>query len=114
MAHKPGKLDDDGIPHEKTEKHIVEYLKPILEPPDDHEELNKMHEDDESTHWFGVAGDPAQKSSSKPNFTFLDHKRYETLTSEHLPPEGKTAHPRLISFIGQTSEHKTLHMAFRD
>lgn len=78
IAHKPGKIDDDGIPHERTEKHIVDYLKPILEPPNDRQELNRMHEDDESTHWFGVDIDPAQKQEPSPILLFSTIKGMRT------------------------------------
>ena len=61
--HQPGKAGPDGLPHERTDKEIYERLKRILDPPENVVELSRLHQEDESTTWFGIE----KKSQWPPN-----------------------------------------------
>lgn len=51
--HKVGKYGRDGVPHEKTDVRVVSRLKRILQPPDSAEAIQKCHDADQCTKWFG-------------------------------------------------------------
>ncbi|QIW98040.1 hypothetical protein AMS68_003558 [Peltaster fructicola] len=100
--HKPKKKGRDGVPHEKTNPHIVRRLKAILNPSKNADEIQKQHEDDESTKWFGVTRD----LTGRPNFE--DYGRYATLMSSISPIESLgNRYPQLVSFIGVTNAGKS-------
>ncbi|KAK5125943.1 hypothetical protein LTR85_011298 [Meristemomyces frigidus] len=100
--HKPKKKGRDGVPHEKTDPHVVRRLKAILHPTRKPEEIQKLHEDDSSTKWFGVARD----LTGRPNFE--DYGRYATLMSSISPIESLgNRYPQLVSFIGVTNAGKS-------
>lgn len=100
--HKPRKKGRDGVPHEKTNPHVVRRLKAILHPTRRPEEIQKLHEDDSSTKWFGVARD----LTGRPNFE--DYGRYATLMSSISPIESLgNRYPQLVSFIGITNAGKS-------
>jgi predicted acylesterase/phospholipase RssA len=90
------------VPHEKTDPHVVKRLKAILHPSRKPEEIHKLHEDDESTKWFGVARD----LTGRPQFE--DFGRYATLMSSISPIESTgNRYPQLVSFIGVTNAGKS-------
>ncbi|TKA79469.1 hypothetical protein B0A55_04232, partial [Friedmanniomyces simplex] len=100
--HKPNKKGRDGVPHEKTNPHVVRRLKETLNPTRDPEEIQKLHEQDASTKWFGVARD----LTGRPNFE--DYGRYASLMSSISPIEGLgNRYPQLVSFIGVTNAGKS-------
>lgn len=51
--HKAGKYGRDGVPHEKTNVKVVSRLKRILQPPRTPEAIQKCHDADQCTKWFG-------------------------------------------------------------
>lgn len=90
------------MPHEKTDPHVVRKLKAILHPTKNPEEIQKLHEDDESTKWFGVARD----LTGRPNLE--DYGRYASLMSAISPIESQgNRYPQLVSFIGVTNAGKS-------
>ncbi|KAF2721275.1 hypothetical protein K431DRAFT_224804 [Polychaeton citri CBS 116435] len=101
--HKPKKKGRDGVPHEKTNPHIVKNLKAILNPTRAEGDINRLHEADESTKWFGVSKDP----QGRPNFE--DYGRYATLMSSISPDDNMMTqrYPQLVSFIGVTNAGKS-------
>lgn len=82
---------------------MVKRLKGILNPTRNPEEIQKLHEDDEGTKWFGVARDP----TGRPNFE--DYGRYATLMSSISPitNAGGNRYPQIVSFIGVTNAGKS-------
>lgn len=100
--HKPKKKGRDGVPHEQTNPFIVRRLKAILNPTRKPEEIQKLHEEDSSTKWFGVARD----LTGRPNFE--DYGRYASLMSSISPIESLgNRYPQLVSFIGVTNAGKS-------
>lgn len=90
------------MPHEKTSPHVVKSLKSILNPTKNSVEIQKLHEDDEGTKWFGVNKD----ATGKP--TFEDYGRYATLMSSISPLASQgTRYPQIVSFIGITNAGKS-------
>ena len=90
------------MPHEKTNPFVVRRLKAILHPTRSADEIQRLHEEDESTKWFGVARD----LTGRPNFE--DYGRYATLMSSISPIEGLgNRYPQLVSFIGVTNAGKS-------
>ena len=96
--HQPGKTGPDGLPHERTNKEIYDRLEPILDPPESVSELSRLHEEDESTTWFGIEKD----SNGKP--LFQDHGRFATLMADTKQPNTGVRYPQLVSFVGETGE----------
>lgn len=99
--HKPKKRGRDGVPHEKTSPAVVRRLKAILHPSRNPEEIQRLHEDDEATKWFGVSRD----FTGRP--LFQDHGRYAALISSISPIESTPRYPQLVSFIGVTNAGKS-------
>ena len=100
--HKPNKKGRDGVPHEKTNPHVVKKLKVILHPSKKPEKIQKLHEADEPTKWFGVTRD----LTGRP--IFEDYGRYATLMTNLAPVEGLgNKYPQLVSFIGVTNAGKS-------
>ncbi|EMD00681.1 hypothetical protein BAUCODRAFT_59422, partial [Baudoinia panamericana UAMH 10762] len=100
--HKPKKKGRDGVPHEKTNPFVVRRLKQILNPTRRPDEIQRLHEEDASTKWFGVARD----LTGRPNFE--DYGRYATLMSTLSPIESMVnRYPQLVSFIGVTNAGKS-------
>ena len=102
--HKPKKKGRDGVPHERTDPQIVGRLRAILNPTRKADEIQKLHEDDERTKWFGVRRD--HQTGGRPNFE--DYGRYATLMSSISPmQELENRYPQLVSFIGVTNAGKS-------
>ncbi|KAK3707125.1 hypothetical protein LTR37_012294 [Vermiconidia calcicola] len=100
--HKPKKKGRDGVPHEKTDPYVVRKLKVILHPTKKPNEIQKLHEEDESTKWFGVARD----LTGRPNLE--DYGRYASLMAAISPIESQAnRYPQLVSFIGVTNAGKS-------
>ncbi|KAF2773221.1 hypothetical protein EJ03DRAFT_323724 [Teratosphaeria nubilosa] len=100
--HRPKKKGRDGVPHEKTNPTVVRRLKEILHPTRAADEIQRLHEDDESTKWFGVTKD----HTARP--TFEDYGRYASLMSSISPIESLgNRYPQLVSFIGVTNAGKS-------
>ncbi|KAK3722026.1 hypothetical protein LTR37_002842 [Vermiconidia calcicola] len=100
--HKPKKKGRDGVPHEKTDPYVVRKLKVILHPTKKPNEIQKLHEEDESTKWFGVARD----LTGRPNLE--DYGRYASLMAAISPIESQgNRYPQLVSFIGVTNAGKS-------
>lgn len=100
--HKPKKKGRDGVPHEKTNPHVVRSLKGILNPTRNAQEIQKLHEEDENTKWFGVARD----LTGRPNFE--DYGRYASLMASISPIESMgNRYPQIVSFIGVTNAGKS-------
>jgi len=53
LAHRRGKKGRDQMPHEKTNYYIAKRFISILHPPDSPDELQRLHEEDELSTWFG-------------------------------------------------------------
>lgn len=85
-----------GLPHEKTDRNVVNRLRDILEPKRTVEEQQSLHKNDEDTTWFGIARDTANLP------IFQDYGRYGTIMSESQTSENNVRYPQLVSFIGQT------------
>ncbi|KAK0868567.1 hypothetical protein LTR87_014099 [Friedmanniomyces endolithicus] len=99
---RPNKKGRDGVPHEKTNPHVVRRLKETLNPTRKPDQIQKLHEQDASTKWFGVARD----LTGRPNFE--DYGRYASLMSSISPIEGQgNRYPQLVSFIGVTNAGKS-------
>ena len=96
--HQAGKTGPDGLPHERTDKEIYERLKRILDPPESISELSRLHQEDESTIWFGI-----EKDLNGPPL-FLDHGRFAALMADTKQPNGGMRYPQLVSFVGETGE----------
>lgn len=96
--HRPGKVGLDRMPHEKTNRHIYDRLKTIFEPPEDYQELSRLHIEDEDTTWFGVEKD----NSGQP--VLKDHGRYQAIMTETKQPRAGIRSPQLVSFVGQTGQ----------
>ncbi|KAK0366375.1 hypothetical protein LTR94_003465 [Friedmanniomyces endolithicus] len=95
-------VDCDSVPHEKTNPHVVRRLKETLNPTRKPDQIQKLHEQDASTKWFGVARD----LTGRPNFE--DYGRYASLMSSISPIEGQgNRYPQLVSFIGVTNAGKS-------
>jgi hypothetical protein len=86
----------DGLPHEKTNRQVVERLRQILDPTRSTEEQESLHRSDEDTTWFGIARDSANLP------IFQDYGRYATIMTESQTLEVNVRYPQLVSFIGQT------------
>jgi hypothetical protein len=94
--HRPGAVGIDGLPHERTNRQVVERLRQILDPHRSTEEQQILHRSDEDTTWFGIARDSANLP------IFQDYGRYATIMTESQTPEVNVRYPQLVSFIGQT------------
>jgi len=108
VLHVDGAVGWDGRPHEKSNAHVVQRLRQILEPTRteiDHD--NELQNDDETT-WFGVGRD----ASNQP--VFQDFGRFATLLSEGQTHDtGSSRYPQLVSFIGQTGKHNGCFFTYR-
>ena len=80
------------------DKEIYEQLKRILEPPESVSELSRLHQEDESTTWFGIEKDP----NGPP--IFQDHGRFAALMADTKQPNAGVRYPQLVSFVGETGK----------
>jgi len=98
-AHAPGKVNRDGIPHEKSNKIMVERLKEIFTPSSDPEWRRQLHETDAGTTWFGVTRNLVTGSA-----TLHDYGRYSTIMRDSSTGDYSERWPQLVSFVGQTGK----------
>ena len=96
--HRPGKHDPDGLAHERTDVEIYERLNRSLDPPGNISELSRLHQEDESTTWFGIEKDP----NGVP--FFQDHGRFAAIMADTKQLNSGVRYPQLVSFIGETGE----------
>lgn len=107
--HRKGKVGIDGLPHEKTDVDIVNSLKAILEPPSAVDAVRKLHRQDAASKWFGVTrSEHPHPVTGNYAVEFKDYGRYATLMADSRPSSGVARYPHLVSFIGQTSQFKSL------
>lgn len=93
--HKGSKFRQHGSPHERTKREVYERLRPIFEPPEDEHELQKLHQDDNATLWFGV-----DREDERPILSDTD--RYAVLMARTRQITQKLRYPLLVSFVGET------------
>ena len=79
---------------------MAEKIRAILKPTMNDAKQQKLHKEDESTTWFGVARDEVD------DYIFQDYRRYARLMAETpgdwKKGEQQTRFPSLVSFVGQT------------
>lgn len=117
-GHRDGAIARDGQPHEKTEVFRHGRLREILNPPVSEDELERLHEADIETTWFGR---PASSRKMRQRATNLmagirknrdgeqclsDGGIYNSLIAE-CPSKDGIRYPQLVSFIGQTNTGKS-------
>ncbi|KAF8852713.1 hypothetical protein BDZ45DRAFT_807214 [Acephala macrosclerotiorum] len=101
-AHAPGKLNRDGIAHEKSSnKEVIARLMNIFTPPQNPEQQRKLHKTDAGSKWFGVT----------PNIDgalplLQDYGRYSSIMRENSTGD-TNRWPQLVSFVGQTGAGKS-------
>ncbi|KAL8843022.1 MAG: hypothetical protein Q9176_002325 [Flavoplaca citrina] len=83
------------------DKDIYERLQRILDPPESVSELSLLHQEDESTTWFGIEKDP----NGPP--IFQDHGRFAALMADTKQPNAGVRYPQLVSFVGETGAGKS-------
>ncbi|EON62430.1 hypothetical protein W97_01652 [Coniosporium apollinis CBS 100218] len=98
--HRPGKVGQDGLPHEKTDLNVVEALRDILSPPSSVAEQDELHREDLDTTWFGVVHE-----DNVP--VFQNYDRYASVMADSLCSDTDVRYPQLVSFIGQTGAGKS-------
>src|SRR3954465_6025166 len=54
-GHREGATARDDQAHEKTDSHRYDRLREILSPPISEDELERLHEADVETTWFGTS-----------------------------------------------------------
>jgi hypothetical protein len=94
--HKLGKVNRDGLPHEKINKEVATRLKEIFTPTSDPNTQRQLHQADRDTTWFGVC----RGSSGRPELQ--DHGRYSRLVRDSWTRKYRERWPQLVSFVGQT------------
>jgi hypothetical protein len=100
--HKPKRRGPHGRPHEKVDLDIVRHLEGILTPSRDPADVQRLHQEDERTKWFGVTRDDTGE------MVFEDHGRYAALASETAQVAGtENRYPQLVSFVGVTNAGKS-------
>jgi hypothetical protein len=72
ISHGKGRTNRDGMPHERTDPRLQQALQDVLHPslgslPED--ELDRLHEADEETTWFGMMSLAA--NSRRPVLTYI-------------------------------------------
>lgn len=105
--HKPGKVGQDGLPHEKTSREIHARLKAVFEQTEERSKLLQLHIDDEETLWFAIEKDDADNKCR-----FTDRGRFTNLMMMTKQPSPGTRYPLLVSFVGQTGQLFLLNPIF--
>jgi hypothetical protein len=96
-AHARGKLNRDGIPHERLpSKEVITRLKDIFTPASDPKEQRQLHKSDAGSKWFGVT----QPFDGHP--VLHDYGRYSSVMRESSTGD-PNRWPQLLSFVGQTA-----------
>jgi hypothetical protein len=91
----------NGVPHEKTNPHLAQKIRSIIEPSTDEEEQEELHRADDDTIWFGVLPDQSGQ------LTFHDFGRYEEFLAQSSFSPQSAQFPSLISFVGKTGVGKS-------
>lgn len=100
-VHEAGVVGWDGRPHEKSDPDVLRIFREILDPIRSEADVDTEHQADEETVWFGVDRDAPHGP------VFQDYDRFATLVSEGQTLELKRKYPALVSFIGQTGQHRS-------
>lgn len=106
-SHNPGKVAVDGLPHEKIDIRIATRLEQILNSSNGPREQDALHQDDETTIWFGIDRDYADVP------IFQEYQRYTTLMLEHMSTRSGSRFPHLVSFVGQTGMARQSKISYR-
>ena len=77
---------------------MYERLKRILDSPESVFELSRLHQEDETTTWFGI-----EKDFNGPPI-FQDHGRFAAFMADTKQPNAGVRYPQLVSFVGETGE----------
>jgi hypothetical protein len=81
---------------------VVRRLESILTPSRDPAEVQRLHQEDERTKWFGVTRDDTGET------VFEDYGRYAALASDTAQMAGtENRYPQLVSFVGVTNAGKS-------
>ncbi|KAK0902288.1 hypothetical protein LTR91_025072 [Friedmanniomyces endolithicus] len=100
--HRPNKKGRDGVPHEKSDPHVVRRLRSTLRPSRDVNHIEQLHREDEATKWFDVTRDPTGRP------VLQESDRYMALMSNFTSTgDSRTCYPQLVSFIGTTNAGKS-------
>ena len=92
-----------ALRHEKLEYRgylLCNRLERILNPPTDQDELEKLHDEDINTTWFGIE----RFEDGKP---FLQDFEMFSHVMANTPDPDRTKYPQLVSFVGETSAGKS-------
>lgn len=95
-VHARGRLNSNGVPHEKLNREIADRLRSIFTPPSDPEEQRRLHNIDADTIWFGVL----RNATGLP--VLQDYGRYAKIMQESSNGDHIERWPQLVSFVGQT------------
>lgn len=101
-AHREKQLGPGGIPHEKVDLNIAEQVEQCLAEPLSDSDEQVQHLADVDTTWFGFDRD----ANNEP--VLAEYRRYAAIMMEHAQDTGRTRHPALVSFIGETGMQKLL------
>jgi hypothetical protein len=86
------------LPHERTDLELELRIRRSLRPNRDLEENVRLHRNDESATWFGIAPNHDRNFESD----LGDSGRLEELISRYPAAARSQLYPSLVSFIGQT------------
>lgn len=99
-THILGTLGVTGVPHEKTDPHVAEIVRAILEVNTSDDQQQELHVEDQDTTWFGIV-----EENGEP--TFRDYGRYSELMSSFPKLQEDRCCPGLVSFVGPTGAGKS-------
>jgi ribosomal protein L37AE/L43A len=104
ISHGKGRTNRDGMPHERTDPRLQQALQDVLHPslgslPED--ELDRLHEADEETTWFGMMSLAA--NSRRPVLTYIS-RNWKGKARSPISTQDVIKYPRIVSFVGETSK----------
>jgi flagellar biosynthesis GTPase FlhF len=102
ILHKDQRLVN-GVPHEKTDPHLAQRIKSIIEPSVTEEHQDQLHKKDDDATLFGVLPKP----NTVGQLLFHDFGRYEEFLSQSMYTPKSGQFPSLISFVGPTGAGKS-------
>jgi hypothetical protein len=88
------------MPHERTDPRLHQALEDVLHPSLPEDELDRLHEADEETTWFGIG----REKRGRPFLT--DGGIYQSLMA-HSYTQDVVKFPRIVSFVGETNTGKS-------